>query len=404
MSDKAQKLIDEAMAYGAHNYSPLDVVIERAEGIYVWDVDGKKYVDCLSAYSALNQGHCHPKIVQALKDQASKLALTSRAFHNNLMGPFMHQLCDYTGFEQCLLMNSGAEAVETALKLARKWGYEKKGIPADKAEIIVCENNFHGRTTTIVNFSTEKETYEHFGPGTPGFKIIPFNDVKALQEAINDNTAAFLVEPIQGEGGIIVPDEGYLAACKKLCQDNNVLLMFDEIQTGFGRTGKKFCWQHENVKPDVMTVGKALSGGMYPISAALASRKIMSVFTPYTHGSTFGGNPLAAAVDMASLDVLEEEKLHEKAAESGAYALQELRKVKCPIIKEVRGKGLLIGIEINPEFGKAAHFTEKLKEQGILLKGTHDTVLRLAPPLIITKPELKETIDKIVNVLEEACT
>jgi ornithine--oxo-acid transaminase len=397
---KSEEFIREAEKWSARNYLPLPVVIERGEGVWVYDVEGKKYLDMLSSYSALNQGHCHPKIVGALKEQAEKLTLTSRAFHNDKMGAFLKMLCEIAGYEKALPMNTGAEAVETAIKAARKWGYLKKGVEEDRAEIIVCNNNFHGRTTTIISFSTEPRYRYGFGPFTPGFKIIPYDDTDALLEAINPNTVGFLVEPIQGEGGVIVPKEGYLRRVREITRENNVLLMLDEIQTGFGRTGKMFAFQYEDAKPDILILGKALGGGVYPVSAILADERIMDVFEPGDHGSTFGGNPLASHVAMASLQVIIEEKLPERAYELGNYFMNELRKIKSPFIKEVRGKGLLIGVEIKREYGTARPFCEKLMEEGILAKETHEQVIRFAPPLIIKKEEIDWALPRIRKILE----
>ncbi len=388
--------------YGANNYHPLDVVLTRGEGVWVWDVEGKKYLDCLSAYSAVNQGHCHPKIARVVQEQASRLTLTSRAFRNDQLGLFYQKLVEIAGLPRVLPMNSGAEAVETALKAIRKWAYTVKGIPEDRAEIIVCANNFHGRTITIISFSTEEQYRKGFGPLTPGFKIIPFGDAQALREAITPNTAAFLVEPIQGEGGIIVPPEGYLEEAEKICRENNVLFVLDEIQTGLGRTGKMFAHQYEQVKPDGLIVGKALSGGFYPVSAFLATEELMGVFQPGDHGSTFGGNPLAAAIGRAALEVLVEENLAERAAEMGAYFMDGLRKIQSPHVKEVRGKGLLIGVELKPEAGGARRFCEALAAEGILSKETHEHVIRFAPPLVIGKSEIDWALERIENVLHMA--
>ena len=395
----SQEYIRLEDAYGASNYKPLDVVITRAEGIWVWDVDGNKYLDFLSAYSALNQGHCHPKIYQAMVEQGKRVTLTSRAFRNDQLGAFYKMLSDISGLPRVLPMNSGAEAVETAIKAVRKWAYKIKGVPQDQAEVIFCENNFHGRTITIISASTEAQYKDGFGPLTPGFKIIPFGDTKALEEAITPNTAAFIVEPIQGEGGIIVPPEGYLKEAEQICRRHNVLLICDEIQTGLGRTGKMFAFEYEGVKPDGLTVGKALSGGFYPISAFLATEELMSVFNPGDHGSTFGGNPLAAAIGQAALQVLIDEKLPQKAAEMGEYFLEKLKSIKSPYVKEVRGKGLLIGVELKPEAGGARRFCEALKEEGLLAKETHETIIRFAPPLIITKEDIDWAVERIAKVL-----
>ncbi|MFW3146413.1 MAG: ornithine--oxo-acid transaminase [Thermoplasmatota archaeon] len=394
---RTQEMIDLDNAYGAHNYHPLPVVLSRAEGPWVWDVEGKRYMDCLSAYSAVNQGHRHPRIIKALKDQVDKLDLTSRAFHNDVMGRFLKKLCEYAGYEAALPMNTGAEAVETGIKLARKWGYRKKGVPADKAEIIVCCENFHGRTTTIVGFSTDPDSNTEFGPFTPGFKIIPYDDTTALKEALTENTVGFLVEPIQGEAGVKVPGEGYLREIRKVCSENNVLLIFDEVQTGFCRTGKRFCWMHEDARPDILLVGKALGGGLYPVSAALADWDIMEVFEPGTHGSTFGGNPIGSAVGIASLEVLEDDKLDERADEMGEYFKEQLLKIGSEKVLEIRGKGLLLAIELKQRAGPARDFCDHLKERGILAKDTHGQTIRFAPSLTIAK----EDIDWVVGVIKE---
>ena len=388
--------------YGAHNYHPLDVVIEKGEGIWVYDVDGNKYMDCLSAYSALNQGHCHPRIVQAMIDQARQLTLTSRAFRNDKLGLFYQQLCQLTDYDMVLPMNSGAEAVETAIKTARKWGYQVKGVASDQAEIIVCNGNFHGRTTTIVGFSSEAQYKKDFGPFAPGFANIPYGDIKALESAITPNTVAFMVEPIQGEGGVVVPPPGYLKDVRRICDKHNILLMADEIQTGLGRTGKLFACDHENVRPDVMIIGKALSGGLYPVSAVLASTDVLGLFQPGDHGSTFGGNPLGAAVAMEALAVLVEEDLIEKANELGDYFQERLVEIPSPHIKEVRGKGLLIGVELKPEAGGARRFCEALQDRGILCKETHKHVIRFAPPLVIKREEIDWALEHITDVLNMA--
>ena len=393
--------IEIAEKYGAHNYHPLDVVIEKGEGVWVWDVEGKKYLDMLSAYSALNQGHRHPKIIEALVDQASLLTLTSRAFHNNVLGDFLKKLAELAGYDKVLPMNTGAEAVETALKAARKWGYLKKKVPENKAEIIVCANNFHGRTITIISFSTEDQYKYGFGPFTPGFKVIPYDDPEALENAITENTVAFMFEPVQGEGGVIVPHEGYYKKVREITKKHNVLLIADEIQTGFGRTGKMFAVWHEDVRPDIIVVGKALGGGVYPVSGIIADDEIMDVFTPGDHGSTFGGNPLAARVGMAALDVLIEEKLPDRAYELGEYFMDRLKKIQSPYVKEVRGKGLLIGVEIKKEYGTARPYCEKLRDLGILAKETHEQVIRFAPPLVISKEEIDWALERIEKVLTE---
>ncbi|NIM49066.1 MAG: ornithine--oxo-acid transaminase [Gemmatimonadales bacterium] len=391
----------EVERFSAHNYHPLPIVLCRGKGAWVWDVDGKKYLDCLSAYSALNQGHRHPAIINAAAEQLDRLTLTSRAFHNDQMGPFLRELCDLTGYDKALPMNSGAEAVETAIKAVRRWGYQVKGISADQAEIIVCENNFHGRTTTIVSFSTEESYRAGFGPLTPGFKLIPYGDAAALEAAITPNTAAFLVEPLQGEGGVIVPPDGYLAEIAEICQRQRVLLVADEIQTGLGRTGKLFCFDWENVTPDVLIVGKALSGGFYPVSAMLSSWEVMDVFQPGDHGSTFGGNPLGAAVARAALQVIVEEHLPQRAQELGSWFMRELQNIDSPHVAEVRGRGLMIGVEIKPESGTARPFCEALAERGILAKETHEQVIRFAPPLVVERGDLEWALSQIGEVLKE---
>ncbi|MGH2522207.1 MAG: ornithine--oxo-acid transaminase [Anaerolineales bacterium] len=388
--------------YGAHNYHPLDVVIEKAEGVWVWDVEGRRYLDCLSAYSALNQGHRHPKIVAALVAQAQKVTLTSRAFRNDQLGPLYKELSALTGYEMALPMNSGAEAVETALKLARKWGYAKKGIPANQAEIITATNNFHGRTIAIVSFSTEPLYRDAFGPYTPGFVTVPYGDAAALEKAITPNTAAILLEPIQGEAGVVVPPDGYLQAVAGLGRKQDVLFIADEIQTGLGRTGKLFACDHEGVRPDIMILGKALGGGVYPVSAVLADKDILGLFQPGEHGSTFGGNPLAAASARAALRVMVEEKLVENAAKLGEYFQERLAEVPSPHVKEVRGKGLLIGVELKPEAGGARRFCEALQTRGILCKETHENVIRFAPPLVIARPTVDWALGPITEVLNMA--
>jgi ornithine--oxo-acid transaminase len=397
MSRSAQYLT-EVVKYSANNYKPLPVVLERGEGAWVWDVDGKKYLDCLSAYSAVNQGHCHPAIVKAAQEQAARLTLTSRAFHNDQMGPFLHQLCELAGFARALPMNSGAEAVETAIKAIRKWGYQVKKIPEGKAEIIVSAGNFHGRTTTIISFSTEAQYQNGFGPFTPGFKIIPFGDADALEKAITPNTCAFLTEPLQGEAGVIVAPDGWLRRIREITKRHNVLWVDDEIQTGLGRTGKMFAWQWEGARPDALIVGKALAGGMYPVSAFLADENVMDVFTPGDHGSTFGGNPFGAGIGRAALKVLVEEKLADRAQELGTWFMGELKKIGSDSVVEVRGKGLLIGVEIKVEAGTARPFCEALAERGILCKETHDQVVRFAPPLTVSKADLQWALPKIAEV------
>lgn len=396
-----EDFIKEVEQYSAHNYHPLPVVLSKGERVWVWDVEGNKYLDCLSAYSAVNQGHRHPKIISALIEQANRITLTSRAFHNDKMGPFLKKLCEISGFDKALPMNTGAEAVETAIKAARKWGYLKKKVENDKAEIIACENNFHGRTTTIVSFSTEPQYRFGFGPFTPGFKIIPYGDAEALEKAITPNTVGFLVEPIQGEGGVIVPPEGYYRRIREITKKHNVLLIADEIQTGLGRTGTLFAMDREGVKPDILVVGKALGGGVYPVSAILANDEVMDVFKPGDHGSTFGGNPLASAVGLAALEVIIEEKLPEKAEELGNYFMGRLREINSPYVKEVRGRGLLIGVEIKKEYGSARPFCEKLMKLGILAKETHEQTIRFAPPLVITKEEIDWALERIEKVLTE---
>jgi len=389
----------EAECFSANNYHPLPVVLERGEGEWVWDVEGKKYLDCLSAYSAVNQGHRHPAIVAAAKAQLERLTLTSRAFHNDQMGPFLRQLCELTGYEKALPMNTGAEAVETAIKAVRRWGYQVKGIPDGKAEIIVCENNFHGRTTTIVSFSTEESYKRGFGPLTPGFVMIPYGDIKAFESAITPNTAGFLVEPLQGEGGVVVPPAGFLRAAADLCRAKKVLFMADEIQTGLGRTGKMLACEWEGVRADVVMVGKALSGGFYPVSAALADHEVMDVFKPGDHGSTFGGNPLGAAIARAALTVLVEEKLPERALEVGNWFMDKLRALGSPHVQEVRGKGLLVGVVVKRDSGPARPFCEALMDRGILAKETHEQVIRFAPPLTVKKETLEWALGEIAEVL-----
>jgi len=385
--------------YGAHNYHPLDVVIERAEGVWVYDVDGKKYLDCLSAYSAVNQGHVHPKILNALLEQAQKVTLTSRAFRNDQLPLLYKELSEMTGYEMSLPMNSGAEAVETALKLARKWAYQVKGVPRHQAEIITAAGNFHGRTISIISFSTEPSYREDFGPFTPGFVNIPYGDANAIEGAITPNTAAVMLEPIQGEGGVIIPPAGYLKQVAEICKKNNVLLMADEIQTGLGRTGKLFAAQHEDVRPDVTIVGKALAGGFYPVSAVLADKAILGLFKPGEHGSTFGGNPLAAAVARAALKVIRDENLAERSRELGEYFMEQLAEIPSPHVMEVRGKGLLIGVELKAEAKGARRFCEAMQQKGILAKETHEHVIRFAPPLVIDKETIDWALPSIRDVL-----
>ncbi len=396
---KTQHYIDLESQFGANNYKPLDVVLCRGKGIWVWDVKGQKYLDCLSAYSAVNQGHCHPRILKVLTEQAGKLTLVSRAFRNDQLGPFYKEICELTRSHSVLPMNSGAEAVESAIKAVRKWGYKVKQVPEGQAEIIVCANNFHGRTLTIVGFSTEEQYKEGYAPFTPGFKIIPFGDAEALAQAITPNTVGFLVEPIQGEGGVIVPPAGYLKEVRRLCTDQNVILILDEIQTGLGRTGKLFAEEHDGIESDLTLVGKALSGGYYPVSAVLSNKEVLGVFKPGDHGSTFGGNPLACAVAREALKVLVEEKLIENSAELGSYMMDQLREIRSPHIREIRGKGLLIGIELHPEAGGARRFCEALQTKGLLCKETHEHVLRIAPPLVIRKPDIDWALERLQDVL-----
>jgi len=385
--------------YNAHNYHPLDVVISRAEGIWVYDVEGKKYLDFLSAYSSVNQGHCHPRILKALQDQAQEVTLTSRAFRNDQLPLLARELCELTGYEMMLPMNSGTEAIETAIKAARKWGYTVKGVEKDKAEIVTCAGNFHGRTVTIVTFSTREKYRGGYGPFTPGFVTIPYGDADALEAVVNKNTVAFLVEPIQGEGGVVVPPQGYLKKAREICNSHNVLFMADEIQTGLGRTGKLFACEHEGVRPDVVAIGKALSGGFYPVSAVLASREILGVFNPSSHGSTFGGNPLACAVAREALKVLVEEGMIENSAGLGDYFMGRLQRIESDHIELVRGKGLLIGVVLKREARGARRFCEALQEKGLLCKETHEHVIRFAPPLVITKEELDWALERIEEVL-----
>ena len=385
--------------YGARNYHPLEVVVATAEGPWVTDVDGKRYLDMLSAYSAVNFGHNNPKLIKAAEEQLRRLTLTSRAFHNDQLGPWCQAIVGLCDMEMVLPMNTGAEGVETAIKTARRWGYQTKGIAADQAEIICCEGNFHGRTTTIVGFSTDPNCRKDFGPFTPGFKLVPYGDVGALEEAITPNTAGFLVEPIQGEGGIIIPPDGYLKDAFELCRKHNVLFIADEIQTGLCRTGKIFACQHENVQPDIFILGKALGGGIMPISAVVSRKDILGLFTPGCHGSTFGGNPLACAISRRVIQLIEEEKPHERAAELGDYVIDRIRSMNSPIIEEVRGRGLFVGIQIKKDAGKAMDYCYKLKESGVLCKDTHEQVMRLAPPLVIEKSELDWALERLETVL-----
>jgi ornithine--oxo-acid transaminase len=385
--------------FGAHNYKPLDVVLHRGQGVWVWDVEGKKYMDCLSAYSAVNQGHCHPKIMSTMIEQSQKLTLTSRAFRNDQLGLLYQEICVLTNSHKVLPMNSGAEAVETVIKAVRKWGYKVKGVAKDQAEIIVCENNFHGRTITIVGFSTDEHSRDGFGPFTPGFKIIPFGDINALEAAITPNTVAFMVEPIQGEAGVIIPPPGFLKEAKSICEKNNVVLILDEIQTGLGRTGKLLAEQHDGIEADLTLIGKALSGGFYPISAVLSNKEVMDVLRPGEHGSTFGGNPLACAVARTALKVLIEENMIENAVAMGEYFLSKLAQIKNPYIKEVRGKGLMLAVEFIPGIGGARQYCEALMTQGLLCKETHENIIRFAPPLVVTEQEIDWAMERIKRVL-----
>ena len=398
---KAKDYIELEQKYGAHNYHPLPVVISKAKGVWVWDVEGKKYIDMLSSYSAINQGHLNDRIVKAAFDQLQKVSLTSRAFSNDRMGAFLKKLCDVSGMEMALPMNTGAEAVETSIKMARRYAHQKMGIPEDKGEIIVCEHNFHGRTTTIISFSSDPDSKKGFGPFTPGFVTIPYNDIEAFKKAINKNTIGILVEPIQGEAGINIPSPGYLKGLRKTCTEKRILFMLDEIQTGFCRTGHMFAYQREGIKPDVLMVGKALGGGLHPVSAALASTEIMSVFTPGSHGSTFGGNPLACAIGEAALDVLIDEKLADRANEMGAYFVKGLKEIKSKKITQIRAKGLLIGVEFHLKEGETVRpICEKLMVKGVLAKDTHEKTVRFAPPLVITKEEIDWAMERIAEVFE----
>ncbi|HSG07602.1 MAG TPA: ornithine--oxo-acid transaminase [Longimicrobiales bacterium] len=399
ITSAAQPFLEEVDRFSAHNYHPLPVVLDRGEGVWVWDVEGTRYLDMLSAYSALNQGHRHPAILRAAEEQMGRLTLTSRAFHNDQMGPFLRELCEATGFERALPMNTGAEAVETAIKMVRKWGYKVKGVPDGKGEIIVCENNFHGRTTTIVGFSSEAQYREGFGPFAPGFRMVPYGDEAALEAAINEHTVGFLVEPLQGEGGVVVPPEGYLRRARILCDQHGVAFMADEIQTGLGRTGRLFCTDWEDVRPDVLIVGKALGGGVYPVSAAIADGAYMDVFHPGDHGSTFGGNPLGAAVARAALRVILEEGLPERADRLGTWFMGRLRAMGSPHVAEIRGKGLMIGVVIKESSGTARPFCEALQARGILAKETHGQVIRFAPPLVIDQETLEDALEHIGEVL-----
>lgn len=398
----AQSYIDREEKYGAHNYHPLPVVLDRGEGVHVWDVDGKKYYDFLSAYSAVNQGHCHPKIINAMKEQAEKLTLTSRAFFSSNLGEYEEYMTKYFGYDKVLPMNSGVEGDETAIKLCRKWAYEKKGLKPNEAKIIVCENNFHGRTITVISMSTDPDSFSGFGPYTPGFVTIPYNDLEALEKALEDrNVAGFLVEPIQGEAGVFVPDEGYLKKAYELCKKNNVLFIADEVQTGIARTGRLLAVDHEGVRPDILILGKALSGGAMPVSAVLADDEIMMCIKPGEHGSTFGGNPLACKVAMAALDVVKEEKLAERAEKLGKQFRDGLKAIKSPMIELVRGKGLLNAMVIKPTKGKTAwDVCLKMRDNGLLAKPTHGHIIRFAPPLVITEEQIKESVEIIENSLK----
>ncbi len=395
----SKEVIEVTEKYGARNYHPLPIVISKAEGCWVEDPEGNRYMDMLSAYSALNQGHRHPRIIGALKEQADRVTLTSRAFHNDQLGELYRDIAKLTGMDMVLPMNTGAEAVETSVKAARKWGHTVKGIAPDTAEIIVCEGNFHGRTTTVISFSSEESYKKDFGPLTPGFKIIPYGDADALEKAITPSTCAFLVEPIQGEAGVVIPPAGYLKKCREICTRNNVLLLVDEIQTGFGRTGKMFCVDHEGVIPDAIIMGKALSGGVLPVSAVASKKEVLGVFNPGEHGSTFGGSPLACAVARAAIAVILDEKLTERSAELGAYFKQQIVEMNSPHVKEIRGSGLFIGVDLTDEAGPARPFCERLKEEGILCKETHESVIRFAPPLIISEEDLDWAIERIRKVL-----
>ena len=399
MTTPTQRYIERENIFCAQNYHSLPIVLDHGNGVFVWDVEGNKYLDMMSAYSAVSHGHCHPRLVRKLKHQASRLTIVSRAYHNTCLAKFLQRACELTHFDMALPMNTGVEAVETALKAARKWSYEVKMIPKDKAEIIVCENNFHGRTISVISFSSEEKYRKHFGPFTSGFKQIPFNDANALASAITSNTAAFLVEPVQGEGGIVVPDKGYLEKCSEICKQNNVLLLCDEIQTGLGRTGKFLASWHDNVQPDGVMLGKALGGGMLPVSMFLANKPIMQCFHPGEHGSTFGGNPLSAAVGLEALNILIDEKLTERAAELGKHMLTKLNQLSSPIIQSIRGVGLLAGIEIDPQYVSGREFCNTLIEKGVLSNQAHETVIRLSPPLVINKDQINYALKKIEETL-----
>lgn len=401
MSSSVIDFIATEARFGAHNYEPIGVVLSRGEGVWVWDTEGNRYLDCLSAYSAVSQGHCHPKILAAMVEQAHRLTLTSRAFHNDQLAPFYEEIAALTGSHKVLPMNSGAEAVESAIKSVRKWGYEVKGVPEGQAEIIVCADNFHGRTLGIVGFSTDPETRAHFGPFAPGFKIIPFGDAAALKDAITPNTVAFLVEPIQGEAGVIIPPAGYFTEVRELCTANNVILVLDEIQTGLGRTGKLLAEQHEGIEADVTLLGKALSGGFYPVSAVLSNNDVLGTLRPGQHGSTFGGNPLACAVARAALRVLVEEGMVENAARQGARFLEGLKDIRANTIREVRGRGLMLAVELHPEAGRARRYCEALQGKGILAKDTHEHTIRIAPPLVITSDQVDWALERFATTLTQ---
>lgn len=396
MASKSQEVIEQTEKFGANNYHPLPIVISKAEGVWVEDPEGNKYMDMLSAYSAVNQGHRHPKIIEALKEQADRVTLTSRAFHNDQLGPWYEMICEMTNKEMALPMNTGAEAVETAVKAARRWAYNVKGVNDNQAEIIACLGNFHGRTMTAVSLSSEEEYKRGFGPMLPGIKLIPYGDIESLKAAITPNTAAFLIEPIQGEAGIVIPPEGFMRAAFDLCKENNVLFIADEIQAGLARTGKMFACEWEGIEPDMYILGKALGGGVFPISCVVANKEVLGVFNPGSHGSTFGGNPMACAVSIAALQVLTEEKLAERSQKLGSYFLSKLQEIKNPIIKEVRGRGLFIGVELTVP---ARKYCEQLKEEGLLCKETHDTVIRFAPPLVISNEDLDWAIERVKKVL-----
>ncbi|WP_063691316.1 ornithine--oxo-acid transaminase [Bradyrhizobium stylosanthis] len=401
MSSSVIDFIATEARFGAHNYAPIGVVLSRGEGVWVWDTEGNRYLDCLSAYSAVSQGHCHPKILAAMVEQAHRLTLTSRAFHNDQLALFYEEIAALTGSHKVLPMNSGAEAVESAIKSVRKWGYEVKGVPDGQAEIIVCANNFHGRTLGIVGFSTDPETHGHFGPFAPGFKIIPFGDAAALEQAITPNTVAFLVEPIQGEAGVVIPPAGYFPKVRELCTANNLMLVLDEIQTGLGRTGKLLAEQHEGIEADVTLLGKALSGGFYPVSAVLSNNDVLGTLKPGQHGSTFGGNPLACAIARAAMRVLVEEGMIENAARQGARFLEGLKDIRANTIREVRGRGLMLAVELHPEAGRARHYCEALQGKGILAKDTHEHTIRIAPPLVITSDQVDWALERFATILTQ---